>query len=284
MSPDARDIGAPIAYLAAGTGPAEHRIYPLSSGRRLVRPEHEFHPVQIRDCRGMSPAPTVEQHGFELLTQPSAVPDLWDNDAIRADYYTEVRDLLRGRLNAEEVLVFDHNQRSAARAATGQSGVRTPVQAAHVDYTPTSGPRRAAEILRAAGREELLGRHLALVNVWRPIRGPVEDMPLAVCDPRSTAPADFARTLIHHFGENDLENPSHSGEIYSVRHNVAHRWYYASAMQPSEVLLLLNWDSRDEAHRCFTPHTGFALSATPLGAEPRESIEARTLVIYPEAC
>ncbi|MGR8922026.1 MAG: CmcJ/NvfI family oxidoreductase, partial [Gammaproteobacteria bacterium] len=167
------------------------------------------------------------------------------------------------------------------RAAAGQAGVRTPVEAAHVDYTPASGPRRAREILADAGREDLAGHRLALVNAWRPIVGPVRDFPLAVCDARSAAPADYVQTDIHHFGEDDLEQPRHSGQIYSMRFNPAHRWYFYSDMRPDEVLLLRNWDSAAADHRGYAPHTGFKSPLAGPGDVPRESIEARTLVVYP---
>ena len=97
---------------------------------------------------------------------------------------------------------------------------------------------------------------MALVNVWRPIVGPVEDRPLTVCDERTTTPGDFVEVEIQHFGEEDLEVPRHRGHVYSCRHNPNHRWYYASHMQPDEVLFLKGWDS-EPGRACFTPHTGF---------------------------
>ena len=274
-------IEAPIAYLAPHISRAAHLVYPPVSGRALVRPEQEYRTMRIVDCRGNVPQPTITTAGFELATAPTTVTDLYDDDAVRAYYYPEIVALLKRLLGATAVVVFDHNQRSATRAAAGQRGVRTPVAAAHVDYTPSSGPRRAHEILESAGLAALAEHRLALVNVWRPIVGPVQDMPLALCDARSTARCDFVETDIHHFGEDDLERPRHTGQIYSLRHNPEHRWYYVSDMQADEVLLLQNWNSADTAHRGYMPHTGFRHPAAPVDCRPRESIEARTLVIYP---
>lgn len=277
---NASPIEAPIAYLVEAGERAEHRIYPVSSGRPIVRPRQAHERMRIEDCRALVPRPTVDTAGFALLERPSTVADFYDDALVRERYYPEVEALLIDTLGAAGVVVFDHNQRSATRAAAGQTGVRTPVDAAHNDYTPASGPRRAREILEAAGRTELAGLRLALVNVWRPIVGPVEDVPLAVCDARSAAPGDFVETDIHHFGEDDLEHPRHSGQIYSVRHNPRHRWYYVSRMRADEVLLLKNWDSRDDGTARFTPHTGFRHPLAPANAAPRESIEARTLVAF----
>ena len=274
------DLVAPLAYLVAGDGRAQHLIYPPNCGRALVRPPLEHHAMPILDCRELSPAPSVDSAGFALVHAPSAIVDFYDDDEVRSRYYPEVANFLRRVLGALEVVVFDHNQRSAVRAAQGQPGVRMPVDAAHDDYTPSSGPRRASEILRDAGRAPANGQRMALINVWRPIIGPVQDVPLAVCDARSVAPGDLIGTDIHHFGADDLEHPRYSGEIYSVVYNPNHRWYYAPDMQPDEVLLLKNWDSSEDGRASYTPHTGFKNPAAPAGTRPRESIEVRTLVIY----
>ncbi len=275
------DVVAQLAYLVAGDSRAQHLIYPPNCGRALVRPAQEHHAMPIADCRQLSPAATVDGAGFELLHAPSAIADFYNDEDVRSRYYPEVASFLRRVLGALDVVVFDHNQRSAVRAAQGQPGVRMPVDAAHDDYTPQSGPRRAREILNDAGRPPYVSHRKALINVWRPIIGPVQDVPLAICDARSTVPADFVPTDIHHFGEDDLEHPRHSGEIYSLIYNPTHRWYYAKDMQPDEVLLLKNWDSSEDGRASYTPHTGFKNPAAPANARPRESIEVRTLVIYP---
>ncbi|HXX11509.1 MAG TPA: CmcJ/NvfI family oxidoreductase, partial [Burkholderiales bacterium] len=129
---------------------------------------------------------------------------------------------------------------------------------------------------------DLAGRRVAFVNLWRPIVGPVLDNPLAVCDARSVAREDLVATDIHHFGEDDLAVPRHRGQIYSVRYNPAHRWFYASDMQPEEFLLLKCYDSRAEVRARFMPHTGFRNPACPRDFVPRESIETRTLVVFDE--
>lgn len=275
------DVVAQLAYLVPTPGRAQRLVYPPSSGRAIVHPPQHYHALPIVDCRSLDPAPNVDSAGFALLREPSAVIDFYNDAEVRERYYPEVAQFLRRVLGALDVVVFDHNQRSAVRAAQGQPGVRMPVDAAHNDYTPQSGPRRAREILADAGRPSYSGHRMALINVWRPIVGPVQDVPLAVCDARSAVPADFVPTDIHHFGEDDLEHPRHSGEIYSVVYNPAHRWYYASDMQADEVLLLKNWDSAEDSHASYTPHTGFKHPLAPRDARPRESIEVRTLVVYP---
>jgi hypothetical protein len=271
-----------LSFLAPGDGPVEVRVYPPSSGLATVRPASVRHTVPIRDARPIADRLRLDEHGFELHTRPTAFADFYDEAAVRERYYPEVESVLRAITGALAVIAFDHNVRSAARAARGEVGVRLPVDQAHNDYTEASGPKRKREVLDGARLADLADRRVAFVNLWRPIVGPVVDNPLAVCEAGSVAPADLVATDIHHFGEDDLKTPRHSGQIYSVRHNPAHRWFYVSAMRPDEFLLLKGYDSQADGRARFMPHTGFVNPARPAEFVPRESIETRTLVVFDE--
>jgi hypothetical protein len=275
-------VQAELTYLAPGGGRAEVRVYPPNSGLATVRPESVRHTVTIRDARPVADDLSLDEQGFELHSHRSAFSDYYDEAAVRERYYPEVQNVVQALTGARAVIVFDHNTRSAARAARGEPGVRVPVDQAHNDYTLQSGPKREREILVEAGRSDLADRRVAFVNLWRPIVGPVYDNPLAVCDARSVSLDDLVPTDIHHFGEADPTTPRHSGQIYSLCHNSAHRWFYASAMQPDEVLLLKGYDTRADGRARFMPHTGFRNPACPREFVPRESIETRTLVVFDE--
>ncbi len=275
-------VRAQLTYLAPGGDRAEVRVYPPVSGLATVRPASVQHLVSIQDARPIANRLRLDEHGFELHTHRSAFDDFYDEAAVRERYYPEVQSVLKEITGALAVIVFDHNVRSAVRAARGEPGVRVPVDQAHNDYTLQSGPKRRREILDEAGRSDLSDRHFAFVNLWRPIVGPVCDNPLAVCDARSVAAHDLVATDIHHFGEGELNVPRHSGQIYSLRHSPGHRWFYASEMRPDEALLLKGYDSRADGRARFMPHTGFRNPDCPSDFVPRESIEARTLVVFDE--
>ncbi len=294
MSPDASPSGAQefaslpavevaLTYLAPGAGPARTRVFPPSSGRPTERPPAVQHRVSIRDARSLAGELRLDTHGYEFHRSASAFDDFYNDAAVRDRYYPEVQTVMRRLTGALEVIVFDHNVRSAARAARGEEGVRLPVAQVHNDYTEHSGPKRKREVLEEAGRLDLANRRVAFVNLWRPIVGPVQDNPLAVCDARSVAPQDLVETEIQHFGEDNFEVPRHRGQIYSVRYNADHRWCYVSDMQSDELLLLKCYDSRDDGRARFMPHTGFEHPDCPKQFIPRESIEARTLVVFDEA-
>ena len=273
-------VEAPIGYIDSGLERAEVRVYPPDSGLEIVRPTPADRAMAILDARPAADRLSLDEHGFELHAHGSAFDDFYNEAEVRAHYYPEVELTVRDLTGAAAVIVFDHNVRSAVRAARGEPGVREPVDQAHNDYTEQSGPERQRAVLEAANRTDLADRHFAFVNLWRPIIGPIVDTPLAVCDARSVANRDLIPTDIHHFGEDDLEAPRHSGHVYSLRHNPRHRWFYASDMQPDEMLLLKCYDSRTDGRARFMPHTGFRNPACPTDYTPRESIEARTLVVF----
>lgn len=273
-------VEAVIGYLRPELQRAEVRVYPVSSGLETVQPEtwpvtmpvHDLRPAAYRFC--------LDEYGFEFHTRATSFRDFYDAAAVRAHYYAEVSRVLKALLGAEEVFVFDHNVRSSVRSFRGEPGVREPVAQAHNDYTEASGPIRRSAILEGAGREDVADHDFALVNLWRPIIGPVLDNPLALCAAATVTADDLIVTDIHHFADGNVTTPAHSGMIYGLRHNPAHRWFYASAMQPDEVLLLKCYDSRRDGRARFMPHTGFRNPDCPAEFVPRESIEARTLVVF----
>ena len=274
-------VMAELSYTVPSGGPMEVRTYPPASGLKPRRPPSERRRMPVYDCRPIADALSLDGAGFELRTHRSAFGDFYDAEKVRERYYPEVASLLKQATGALEVFVFDHNVRNRPRAERKEFGVRVPVEGAHNDYTLSSGPRRIREVLADHRASHLAGHRAALVNVWRPIIGPVQDHPLAVCDARSARLEDFIPTAIRHFREGDPERPHRSGQIYSFRYRPEHRWFYAPDMQSDEVLLLKCFDSAGDDHACFTGHTGFRNPACPADFTPRESIEARTVVIFP---
>ena len=162
-------------------------------------------------------------------------------------------------------------KRAEGAADVRNGGPRQPATRIHVDQTHDSGRNRVYEHLPEEADELVKGR-VQVINLWRPIRGPVLDAPLAMADGRTVAPADLVAS--------DLIYPNRKGEIYSVRYNPAHRWYYVPRMAADEALLLKCYDSATDGRTRFGPHTAFVDPSTPADAPPRESIEVRTLVFH----
>ena len=246
----------------------------LTGGAPEVFFEYEEHTVPIGDMREIADTLSIDREGFELLRHTTAVEDLYDDDAVDNQYYPEIEALLRQRFDADRVVIFDVTRRSDGGAgAPNRDGLRGPAWRVHVDYTVKSGPQRVKDILGEAEAERLAasGARIIQVNVWRPIRGPVQRAPLALADASSARPEELIAT--------DQVFPDRVGEIYNLAHAPSQRWYFAPRMTPDEVLLIKGWDSLDDGRAQFTPHGAFELPDTDETAPPRESIEVRTLVI-----
>ena len=230
------------------------------------------HQIRMNDARESQEELSLDLQGFELAIHETRANNLWNPDEVRDIYYPEVEALVAQSTGAEKVLAFDHNVRSFARAKRGEDGASMPVKFAHNDYTLSSAPKRVRDLLPADEAEQRLKRRFTVVNVWKPITGPVLEAPLGICDARSIERKDFIET--------DLIYADRVGEVYSVEFNESQRWYYFSKMQSDEAMLIKCFDSLDDGRACFTAHSAFNDPTTPADAPCRESIEVRTLVFY----
>jgi len=272
MAAERASVSSTLNYLAKqGPRPAYDLYVPTDKPEQTL-PERDKRAVTIEDSRANAEALSLDIQGFAFLTQASAFSAFDDAAAIKQHYYPEVEALVKDATGAADVLVFDHNVRNETRAKAGDPAASRPVRFVHNDYTERSGPQRVKDLLPPDKAAERLRGRFAFINVWRPIAGPVLDMPLAVLDARSIEPGDFVAT--------DLNYQNRSGEVYSVHYNPVHRWHYISRMQPNEVLLLKCFDSITDGAAQYTAHSAFADPTAPDGAPTRESIEARTIAFY----
>lgn len=248
-------------------------IVPPGEGQPNRPAEYDSHLVRIQDARPLVDELTLDREGLILVHSETAVKDFLDDEEVEATYYPEVEAMMKDVTGATKVVVFDHTVRIQDEAKSRAKGVREPVRVAHNDYTPKSGPQRVRDLLPDEAEDLLKGRY-AVINVWRPIKGPVEAMPIAVADAQSMGPDDFIAT--------DLVYADRVGEIYDVAYNPDQRWYYFPQMGRDEALLLKCYDSKEDGRARFTAHTAFEDPTSPEDAAPRESIEIRTLVFFPD--
>lgn len=261
-----RDLTAKLHYLKRGPEkPTFYRTDPPPGVPQWNGIDDE-RKVRIEDARGRESEFTLDRNGFELVRAPTSVSDFYDPDEIKRVYYPEVEQLLRGAVGASRVAVFDHNVRNAARA-----GLAPPSRQVHNDHTVNSAPRRVRDHLGDEA-EELLKHRFGIVNVWRPIRGPVLDSPLALCDARSFTDDDLIAS--------DLVYAHVRGETSRVEYQPTHRWFYFSEMQADEALLIRIHDSANDGRARLSFHTSFD-NPLATSAPPRESIEVRALVFFP---
>ncbi len=263
-------VESTLNYLRPMAEKPAYYTYPPPPGEPARNTRGDRRTVPIRDARRLSPPATLDVEGFELVYLETACADLYDPEAVRATYFDEVKGLVAAHTGAARVVAFDHNVRQGGEPPSRERDAQGPVRYAHNDYTLASGPQRVRDLFPDEAETLLHGR-FAVINVWKPIRGPVAGTPLAFCDARSMRQEDFVET--------DLRYPDRTGEVYSLTFNPTHRWFYYPAMRADEVLLLKCYDSADDRAR-FTAHTAFDDPTTPDDAPPRESIEVRTLAFW----
>ncbi|HEX2943923.1 MAG TPA: CmcJ/NvfI family oxidoreductase [Rhodopila sp.] len=268
------DVEAALTFIVPSATKPVFESSASTGGEPRVHFQTERHPVMIRDMRPLADRFSLDREGFELRQFATRVDDLYDDAALENIYYPEIEALLRSAMGASRVIVFDATRRSdASGGARNRDGARGPASRIHVDYTQSSGPQRLKDVLgeAEAARLAAAGARIVQINVWRPIRGPVARMPLALADASSIRHADLIAT--------DQVFPGRVGEIYHLAYNPTQEWYYAPRMTTDEVLLIKGWDSLDDGRARFTPHSAFDLPDTPADALPRESIEVRTMVV-----
>jgi hypothetical protein len=266
-------VEAELNYLAPEEERPRTYTYDPPAGVPRSTAVNAPHRVAIADARPVLARLSLDGQGFALVRHRSAVEDFYDEAEVKATYYPEAERLLKKSTGADRVHVFDTTVRRRIPGAEDRAGggPRQPVPRVHVDHTERSGPQRVRDLLPDEAGRLLQGR-VQVINLWRPIRGPLLDMPLAVCDASTVKPEHLIAT--------DLIYRNRVGEVYSVVYDAGHRWHYVPRMEADEVLLLKCYDSETDGRARFAPHTAFADPTTPPDAPPRESIELRALVFH----
>jgi hypothetical protein len=266
-------VTADLNYLAPPLDRPRTYTFEPPSGKPKSNIVPEPHRVPIHDIRPIGDTVSLDREGFALVQQKTSVRDFYNEDEVRSVYYPEAERLIKQATGADRVFVFDHTVRKRVQGAADvrDGSPRQPVARVHVDHTERSGPQRVRDLIPDEADELLKGR-VQIINLWRPIRGPLLDSPLAVCDARTVTPNELVAS--------DLVYPHRVGETYSVKYNPDHRWFYVPRMTADEILLLKCFDSKVDGRARFAPHSAFADPTTPPDALPRESIELRTLVFH----
>jgi len=244
--------GGPGSLDVRTGGGQDPRVVTLHNGRRIA---DDFE---------------LDRDGFRFVRHDTRVEDFFDEAELKRVYYPEMEALVKRESGASRVVVFDHTLRTADDAVREARKIREVVRRVHNDYTEWSGPQRVRDILPDEA-EDLLRRRFAIVQVWRPIRHPVESFPLGICDAHSLSTGDLVLS--------ERRYPDRIGQTYAITYNPAHRWYWFPRMRREEALVFKTYDSQRDVAR-WTAHTAFEDPTSPPNARPRESIEIRTLAFF----
>ncbi|MCY3879562.1 MAG: CmcJ/NvfI family oxidoreductase [Rhodobacteraceae bacterium] len=223
--------------------------------------------IRIHDARSLTPAPSIEREGFQLIEAPVDL-DFGDPAQVNGIYRKHCEHLVKTATGCQSAEAVQHGFR--AGRALGPAGQGLYGVGAHADHSPMI--------------EDFVdvpeGQHFALFNIWRgtnPDRN-IESGPLALCD-RSTVSAD---DIVY---ADCLRRSEPRTRVINCRliHDAGQIWYYFPQMKPGEALIFKQYDSRLEHAASRTVfHTAFQDPTTPEDAPLRESVEVRVVAVLPE--
>jgi hypothetical protein len=278
--------------------PTERLQIDISKGPPAGFQMPHFGPFQIEDARPVqaeaaSDAAFFGEHGFVLLDHETAVGD-WESNATPPEssevarvYYPEIERLIRERLLPHKRVEVRQSSPPLRRGR----GTAMPQYAngVHSDYgvTPEDfevsveaySTREAAQGWRR-GYERDEVEAFMMIDFWRPtnMSGPLQHMPLALCDPQSVDMTDVIPTAMTGIAPSGLPT-----NHVALRHNPRQRWYYYPGMRADEVLAFKLFECRKDDPRPTrfrsVFHTAFADPDAPADAEERQSCEHRVGVV-----
>ena len=241
--------------------------------------------VTVADARPHKHLFTLDTNAFAYLDDPDGLPGQLlealrsgDKELAAREYYPRIEMLLKAHTGASRVIPFDSTTRRrdpSLRKEDNPNGKEQPATTVHCDQGPEGAWRRLRMHLPTdEDPDAVLAAHrVQILNVWRPLRGPVTEWPLTQMDFTSLQPGDVHPCNLWRGAWEDR------GQTVTFTHAAGQRWFYLDAHHTDEVTLLKIWDSREGVAAC-CPHAAFAHPNTPTGCEPRESVEVRCLVIY----
>lgn len=229
--------------------------------------------VEIRDARAETPS--LDREGFTLVRHESRVTDFRDAEAVRAIHMAEIEALVKELSGADVVRVTSPGvlRFGEKSADSGRLNNSRPARFVHVDIDDTTAAA-FAERARPEGRGPL--RRFAHYNVWRVLSAPPQDVPLAVCDARTTEASDLVEADAI-FDEAGKPEWSFTGLVIGA--NPRHRWFWYPDMNPGEALVFKTNDSDPAAAHC-VPHSAFDNPLCPPDAPPRASLEMRAIAYW----
>ncbi|KAL8838631.1 MAG: hypothetical protein Q9170_002077 [Blastenia crenularia] len=198
--------------------------------------------VNIRDLRPTLSGLSFDRDGVVVKSLETELQyeDFGDPQKVQKVYLEEVRVLLQETLGSHNVAVVEYlvrrrHQQFPATTDT-EFDFAQPVATAHIDFSPDClkeilqdryGDERAAKLMQLRYK---------MVNIWKPLFGPLQDWPLALCHPASL---DI---------EEDLEltdnvYPLNVDESVQIHYNENQDWCYLSKQSIDEVLIFRGGDS-----------------------------------------
>ncbi|MBO0749685.1 MAG: hypothetical protein J2O44_04530 [Porphyrobacter sp.] len=289
----ARQVRAQIRFVDPGQFVTRRYV---SQGAEINTGTYSDHEVTIRDGMPIRDHFTLDEHGFTIARQPTAVGDFHDKAQVDRLYEREVERHVQQLTGADKVVArgwmirtsADLSERAKQKAEgyTHSGGIQPPAGEAHVDVN-TETARRMAQATYDKHFPDGPGfKRFLISSYWRAFSPPPQDVPLAICDGRTSfGGEEKSNTLfiVDEFPTGDALTAPVEGEDQMIAatifsYNPAMRWWYFSNLQADDALLFKFHDS-DHSRTWRCPHTAFR-DTSFASANVRESIECRSVAFW----
>ncbi|MEL1250502.1 CmcJ/NvfI family oxidoreductase [Aurantiacibacter gilvus] len=289
----ARQVRAMMRYVDEGDFVTRRYV---SQGEELNTGTYADHEVVIRDGMPIRDHFELDVHGFRIGKSDSAIVDFHDRNSIERLYEREVEaDVLRWT-GADKCAARGWMLRTSADLSEHASnksegyqhrgGLQPPAGEAHVDTAPRTAQRMAEQTYAQCFPDGPGFKRFLITSHWRTFSPPPQDVPLALCDGRTSfggQEKENTLLIVDEFPRGDALTAPVPGEedllaatIFS--YHPSHRWWYFAGMERDDVLLFKFFDSDHErTWRC--PHSAF-VDASAAAPNPRESIECRSVAFW----
>ncbi|CAF3704942.1 unnamed protein product [Rotaria sp. Silwood1] len=235
--------------------------------------------ITIHDLRGKEKSVNLDTNALEVLEYNGSIQEEFEEGSqAQQTYYEEISDILKKRLGASRVFIYEYTFRSRGPPRSDEQLDKThrnPVFYPHVDISAAGAPRVVEKWIDKEEGEKLMQNRFQIINVWRPLGpNPITEKPLTICDYRSVdVEKDVHPLTIHGAG--------YHSTAYTMSRNAqdAHIWYYLSKMRSDEMFVLKMFDSKTDVAQ-FAYHTAFINENEPTPNVEEKSLEIRCLIFY----
>ncbi|MEO6389145.1 MAG: CmcJ/NvfI family oxidoreductase [Croceibacterium sp.] len=289
----ARQVRAQIRFVDPGQFVTRRYV---RAGAEINTGTYSDHQVTIRDAMPIRDHFELDVHGFRIARQPTAVADFHDKAEVDRIYEREVEQHVRALTGADKVVARGWMLRTSADLSdvveeksenyqhTG--GIQPPAGEAHVDLNTVTAHRMAEGTYKKHFPDGPGFKRFLISSYWRAISPPPQDVPLALCDGRTSFGGEEKSNslfIVDEFPEGDALTAPVEGEDQMIAasifsYNPQMRWWYFSNLTPDDALLFKFHDS-DHARTWRCPHTAFHDSSFA-NARIRESIETRSVAFW----
>lgn len=289
----ARTTQAMIRYVDPGDFVTRRYV---SAGAEINTGTYSDHEMTIRDGMPIRDHFTLDVHGFTIARQPTVVSDFHDKPEVDRLYEREVERYVAALTGADKVVArgwmirtsADLSEQAKHKPANYQhtGGIQPPAGEAHVDLNTVTAQRMAEGTYKQHFPDGPGYKRFLISSYWRTFSPPPQDVPLALCDGRTSfGGEEKSNTLfiVDEFPTGDALTAPVEGEEQMIAasifsHNAGMRWWYFSNMQADDALLFKFHDS-DHSRTWRCPHTAFVDNSFP-DANIRESIECRSVAFW----